>query len=1619
MLTVALLFASIVLENKTFRNMKLRLPILFYRWLVSACVAAGVMSLPVQAMEYGQAADYSLFSPSEEENPFEFAPLFGYEVSEVESGDYFAEFPSPVLQYGMGLSGQAPVNVADNLDGCAIQCRNGEIVAKDSLSESGAVVNSMPGEKGALSIAAGMTLSGNNVLLTSTTRFTDSGKNFKNDKNMCWMHSSANVIQYWQSYYGVFAKASDRPSGVGSLPYGLAYTNTNQLRKQAGSGSLKVANYLRSIAKKDAAASAAMGAYLNINRSHKYLNNSKTGFFSSYSVWESGWDLEGLSMQAVTSKLTSLMGYTRSGGKYVRTKGGQIAEIGIGRGTPEGHSLTCWGFTTNSAGNINSLYITDSDDKTYAMRRVYLKRASNGKIYLYSNAACTSRWSGKPWYLTDCNAIDTPTRLTKLYSRYSSKSNPLVWNGYKSGDTWTGSEKNQLQKWLPANNTGWWVYCSNGYSSDSKHYPIYYSTSRSVLFNDKAKDCTVNITGNKTVKAANMTIDNTRQYVFNRRGSTLLQVANLTKKNTGRAVFYYPKIKFGNISVTGGVLYAKGTGTFQGNSISISSTGRLQLINKQTLTLGSNITVGSGGNFMADSSGASFITLKLKKGKALRINKGATFTLTLDSGNFTRPVVSMTGSLLFSAGSRVNISNVNKLSYGKRYRLVKVSGFNTSQIKNVSVAGGKLGYYQGYLTFIRTSTVTSTPSSGGGSSSSSSSSGKTYTVSANSSANRTLGSNDVLQVKSSGGSITRLTGTISGSGKIMVPSGHEALLASTSSNKLMTASTIDISVEGKLHLGYSNQGVYGTLPDLSIKGSDARIYLYREGLSSNTTATIPSLTMAGGRLSLQTPRARETYTGSTDLNITKLSTSSAKANQLYFSDYISPSMSYRGTTINVGTLSGSGNLDFYSNTMGKLGILKIQGTSSYYGDVSVTDYAQSGVTSGYHHAAVLELQGGSYGTVSAEVLGDDKATGRAMIGINGSVTVEGLSSSILDKDRVTLYSGSIDGTATMYDWKQPASLVTTRASNLTIKKTYGSDDYKGAVYGPLNIIKEGDGKQTFSGDMSNFTGNITINGGTLAVSQGCTAGNLNIYGGTYVGDVKVTNTATLNGATIDSGSISFNKLVTYGANVLKGTSFSLGTVVFNLTDTNLSKAPLNLIGKNFYAPVWYTLKSSNIKWTSSKSYGCAYQLISWDGPLMDPNCMDIDDRIKSNVSGFCRIVEDQRTALRDGELESGYVEGTIYYYVADPNRTSAKAGENSGESGKDGDEEKVAMSGAATTEAQVDDSEILGENEMEQDGSELVDEKTAMEELEELIAQQEAAIQDAARVVTDTLNQSTWSTVAGSRAFVSAIENRGLNSGVVNNGKGLAWASALGVAGRTGSSSGHSGSEYHLGGAAVGVEAVVGHNSTMGLSLGNTWGKVSTFAAYPVDQDIQHIALYGQSTLMSSDKDSLSLFWAAAFGRADNEASLMGTRYDWTSDTLQLSAQLSYGRKLSDKLVVQGFAGLEYLAVESAGVGDGMKSGSMQNLRGSIGVGMNYAANDKTQLQGSLRFVGDMLRENPSATVADYRMKGVNPGRIGVNVGVGVTHQLNENWSLNASCNFELLEHANSQSGSVGVSYSF
>jgi hypothetical protein len=100
-------------------------------------------------------------------------------------------------------------------------------------------------------------------------------------------------------------------------------------------------------------------------------------------------------------------------------------------------------------------------------------------------------------------------------------------------------------------------------------------------------------------------------------------------------------------------------------------------------------------------------------------------------------------------------------------------------------------------------------------------------------------------------------------------------------------------------------------------------------------------------------------------------------------------------------------------------------------------------------------------------------------------------------------------------------------------------------------------------------------------------------------------------------------------------------------------------------------------------------------------------------------------------------------------------------------------------------------------------------------------------------------------------------------------------------------------------------------------------------------------------------------------------------------------------------------------------TGSLQNLRAELGVGASHKCSESTMVFGELSFIGDMVRNNPTAAIGDYRTHGTNPGRVGLNLSVGAQHQLSEDWSVNASYSLELMENSTSHSLNVGASYSF
>ena len=291
----------------------------------------------------------------------------------------------------------------------------------------------------------------------------------------------------------------------------------------------------------------------------------------------------------------------------------------------------------------------------------------------------------------------------------------------------------------------------------------------------------------------------------------------------------------------------------------------------------------------------------------------------------------------------------------------------------------------------------------------------------------------------------------------------------------------------------------------------------------------------------------------------------------------------------------------------------------------------------------------------------------------------------------------------------------------------------------------------------------------------------------------------------------------------------------------------------------------------------------------------------------------------------------------------------------------------------------------------------------------------------DALAQGNWGIVTASRAFVNTVRGQRNNTGCIANGKGTAWFSLLGA------SNNLKGGDVSVDGAAVGADMQVGKRSVLGVAFGYTDGTVSPTGLRKVEQDGYYAAIYGEHGLRKlSNNSCLSFDWVAAYGTTESRQGAL----NWEQDSLQLNARVNWNKQINNRLGVTAFAGVEYFADESAEA-EGAGSGSIQNLRGELGVGVSYVAWGAAAqeagtsgcrnlvLHGELRYFNDMVRSNPVVEMSGIRGMGTNPGRQGFGVEAGATFRINERWTTSANYSFDAMEDSQEHRVNVGASYSF
>ena len=297
----------------------------------------------------------------------------------------------------------------------------------------------------------------------------------------------------------------------------------------------------------------------------------------------------------------------------------------------------------------------------------------------------------------------------------------------------------------------------------------------------------------------------------------------------------------------------------------------------------------------------------------------------------------------------------------------------------------------------------------------------------------------------------------------------------------------------------------------------------------------------------------------------------------------------------------------------------------------------------------------------------------------------------------------------------------------------------------------------------------------------------------------------------------------------------------------------------------------------------------------------------------------------------------------------------------------------------------------------------------------------------DTFTVGNWGIITASRAFVDTVRGQRTNVGCIANGRGTAWAAVMG------GNHDIAGSDINLTGAAVGADMKVGRSSSVGVALGYVDGDVKPGSLRSIDQDGTYLAVYGEHGLKKLDATScLSLDWVAAYG--NTESSVNG--HGWEQNSLQLNSRLNWNKRINSKVCVNAFGGLEYFASNSNTVA-GMKTGSIQSLRGEIGVGARYVACstpsvydnksgivlakgcEKLVLNGEIRYINDLERSNPVIRMEGMSGGSTNPGRQGMGIEAGATYRINERWSASANYGFNAMDDSKEHRINAGAAYTF
>ncbi len=309
-------------------------------------------------------------------------------------------------------------------------------------------------------VADGVVISGagTGFLQTSraeSSRLYDSRKGAEwagsNDSLMCWLHASSNVIQYWQSYYGVFAKPQagsyydydasfntgfPESSQAKPLPYGRIGTEapsstdesqepvpdgrrlevardmylsipnpSSQPRNTGGVFSWAAEWFFRGADKWE----KANGSTMDLSAGGSVPNTG--GYYANY--FGKGQDLSYTTVYSDVQEKVSDVHNTTTGNPFGSTDTAEVKDLllkgfGVENGvqaesgkiiclgttnsyTGSGHVITCYGFTTDDDGNLKSVLVADNNGRINSINSILVELFVKVEEYTGKDGAKTQQ----------------------------------------------------------------------------------------------------------------------------------------------------------------------------------------------------------------------------------------------------------------------------------------------------------------------------------------------------------------------------------------------------------------------------------------------------------------------------------------------------------------------------------------------------------------------------------------------------------------------------------------------------------------------------------------------------------------------------------------------------------------------------------------------------------------------------------------------------------------------------------------------------------------------------------------------------------------------------------------------------------------------------------------------------------------------------------------------------------------------------------------------------------------------------------------------------------------------------------------------------------------------------